>query len=72
MTREAARAYVERWKLVHDRDVRELQGRSARKKFEQLVGLFEFARALGRHRDESADNEVIRARWNRLRRNVVA
>lgn len=71
LTREAVRAYVERWKLVNDRELEELRKLSAQQKLEQLVGLFEFGRALGLQPDPPESDQVIRSRWNRLRRNVA-
>jgi hypothetical protein len=68
MDREQARAYVERWKLVNETEIRELRETSVETKFRQLAALMESALALGWTTTDEAEVEAVRERWNRLRR----
>jgi hypothetical protein len=71
MTRKDARAWLRRWNFVRIREADELRRLTPEQKFEQLASLFEF-RGLLSAPSSTAGDDVVRARWNRLRRHGCA
>lgn len=68
VSRQAARALRARWRIVNVRERHELRATTHGEKLRQLVGLFESARAFGWDRVQADEEDVVRARWRRLRR----
>jgi hypothetical protein len=66
MSREEARAFAARWKLVADAELEELRGTSAADKFAALAKLVDSARDLGWRTTDPGEIEQVRDRWNRL------
>lgn len=67
MTREEARAYVDRWKPLEQLEQVEAQATSTAERFDQLAGLMATARALDWQTTDEGEVEAVRARWARLR-----
>jgi hypothetical protein len=68
MTREEARAYLARWRLVNAREREELRAAAPEAKLRQLAALMESVDALG-WRDVLAQGEdEVRERWGQLRK----
>jgi hypothetical protein len=68
MTRGEARAFRARWQAVNAAERRELQTTPAVVRFRQLAALMASSRGLGWDRSRSRNEDVVRRRWNRLRR----
>ncbi|MBN2491512.1 MAG: hypothetical protein JXQ29_11745 [Planctomycetes bacterium] len=66
LTREAARAFVERWQLVTEADVAELRATPMGRKLEQLAALAQSAHELGWRTEDAGESAAIRRRWQRL------
>jgi hypothetical protein len=67
LTREEARAFADRWRLVNEAEAAELRATPLDRKLAQLAALMTSARALGWETTDEAEVEAVRARWNRLR-----
>jgi hypothetical protein len=71
ISREQARAYVERWKAVRDIEIAELRALTTAQRYRHLVQLFELARHLPEHPAICARREreirEVRARWAKLK-----
>ena len=66
LTREQARAFVDRWKLVTEADVAELRATPMSRKLEQLAALAQSAHGLGWRTEDVSEIEVVRQRWWKL------
>jgi hypothetical protein len=66
MTKEEARLFKERWKVVNEFTDAEQRRKSASEKVRELESLYQFGREMGWTR-RSGDEEKVWARWNRLR-----
>jgi hypothetical protein len=67
---EEARAYLERWQLLRVAEARELQRTSMETKLRQLELLMASRLMFGPESDRQEGIEVVRARWNHLRRTL--
>jgi hypothetical protein len=67
LSKEQARAYVERWRLVNEREAQEIRATPMEVKLRQFAVLMNTTKALGWTEQLSEDDEEVRARWNRLR-----
>ncbi len=66
MTKEEARLFKERWRLVNQVTKEEARRMSASDRLRDLEILYQFGRELGwPNQDDGVDQ--VRARWNRLR-----
>ena len=68
MTAERVLAWKDRWKAVNRREIEELRAKTMDQKLAELEMLFQAAREFGRHDSSSAETEVARSRWLKLRR----
>ncbi|MFQ5491513.1 MAG: hypothetical protein ACE5GE_12395 [Phycisphaerae bacterium] len=66
MTKEEARAWRERWRLVNERDAEHARAATPWMRLRDLEVLFAFARAIKNPIDEPSVLQV-RARWARLK-----
>lgn len=67
MTRPEMLEYKRRWKLVNDRDLKELRSTSVEEKFRQLAVLFAFAKEMGWDKILASEVDEVRARWRKIR-----
>jgi hypothetical protein len=67
MTREEARAYVARWKLVNQAEIEELRATPTVVKLRQLAALMASVDELGLREALSEGEAEVRERWRRLR-----
>ncbi len=67
-TKEEARAFADRWRLVNEAEIAELRATSIEQKFAQLAALMASARALDWTTTDEAEVAAVRARWVRLHR----
>ncbi len=72
MTKEEARAWKERWRLVNEIERQELRAMTPIEKLRQLATMMEAARDFGWQTSTPEEIEAIRARWRRLRGQVSA
>jgi hypothetical protein len=68
ITSDEARAYFERWDLVRDAETAELRRTSMDTKLQQLESLMASRLIFGPEPDREQGIEVVRERWNRLRK----
>lgn len=66
MTKEEARLFKERWRLVNEITNEEARRAPVSHRVRDLEVLYQFARAIDRP-DQDEDEEEVRNRWNRLR-----
>jgi len=67
MTKTDAQAYLDRWTAVRAVEMEELRSTSVFIKFQQLAALMAVAGAFD-WSGRVAEDDVVRERWNRLRR----
>ena len=67
MTRAEARAFRTRWEMVNAAERAELQATPLDRKLHQLAALMASVEPLGWTEALAAEEEQVRARWNRLR-----
>lgn len=67
MTKEEAKQFKERWRLVNRVTNEEARRMPVALKLQQLALLYEAAQTLGRGRQLRADETEVRARWRRLK-----
>lgn len=68
MTRAEAQAFRARWQLVNDAEREELRATPMAVKARQLGTLMGWAGQLGWTESRAAEEQVIRERWQRLRK----
>ncbi len=68
LDKAAARAFVERWRLVNEAEIDELRQTPVEVKLQQLAALMDSVRQLGWDVDLAAEEQMVRERWNRLRK----
>ena len=66
MTKEEARLFKERWRLVNEVTDAEARGKPLSERLRDLEMLYQFGQELG-WPTRDADAAEVRARWNRLR-----
>ncbi len=66
MTKEEARQFKERWKLVNQATIEEVRQMPVSVKLHQLALMYEAGQLLG-WPDTSQSDEEVRERWRRLR-----
>jgi hypothetical protein len=69
---EQAKAYLERWELVREAEVTELQRTPLAVKFRQLAALVASSGLFGGDPQRAHEIEVVRERWSRLRKALSA
>ena len=67
MTKQAARAFLARWKALNKIERRELRETPIDEKFRQLEALMQSATAFGWGGEDRAATEAVRSRWKLLR-----
>lgn len=67
MTREEAIRFKEGWAAVNQIVIQEERAKSFEQRLKELGMLFRTGRLLGWHQRPSNDQEVVRARWQKLR-----
>ena len=67
MTKDEARLFKQRWRLVNDRVIEELRQMPVAVKLQQLAIMFTAGHALGRADKQKSGEEEVRARWVRLK-----
>ena len=67
ISKEEARAFVERWRLVNERQRRELLAMTPEEKFRQLATLMASAHRFGLREEDDPETLEVRRRWSRLR-----
>jgi len=67
ITKQAARAFLARWKALKDIERRELQETPMVEKFRQLEALMQSASAFGWGGEDHAATKAVRSRWRLLR-----
>lgn len=70
LTREEALAYVERWRLVNEKEREELRALTPAEKFQQVLAMNRVAKRCGwwgRTPADEAEAEQVRERWRQLR-----
>jgi Fe-S-cluster formation regulator IscX/YfhJ len=72
ITREQARAYLERWALVREAEALELQHTPMAIKFRQLDALMASRDAFGDDPQREQEIESVRERWTGLRQALGA
>jgi putative transcriptional regulator len=72
LRREEARTFKERWEDVHTAEREELATTPLAHKFRQLAALMASAGQLGWTGAQAADEDLVRRRWARLRRELHA
>ncbi len=68
MTKAEGRAFVARWKRVHEAEREELRRTPPEVKLRQLAALMASVEQLGWSEALAAGEEVVRERWKRLRK----
>jgi hypothetical protein len=68
MTPEDAHQYLERWRLVEEREITELRRTSTDTKARQLSALMASRELFGQDPDREKGVREVRARWARLRK----
>ena len=68
ITKKAARAFRERWRLVNERESAELNSASLELKWQQFNTLLAWARELGWNEELRKGEAEVRERWMRLRK----
>lgn len=66
MTREEARAWMERWKLVDERTDAEARAKTAEERFRELESLFASSSLFPPPADEEDETQRVRDIWMRL------
>lgn len=69
MTKEEARLFKQRWRLVNDRIIEEVRQTPVTVKLQQLAIMFAAGQALGWADKQKLDEEEVRARWVCLKEN---
>jgi len=72
MTKEDACAYRERYRLVNEYEIEELQRTSMDEKLRQLSSMMTMSRDLGWTDKLAEDEEAVRERWIKLRKAYAA
>jgi hypothetical protein len=67
MTKEDARAWKERWRLVNEFEIHETRTTPLLTKYRQFLELLHWGRALGWTEKLGEGEEEVRQRWRRLR-----
>jgi hypothetical protein len=67
MTKQAARAFLARWKALNEIERRELRETPMVEKFRQLEALMQSAIVFGWGGEDRAATEAVRFRWRLLR-----
>ncbi|MEK7829450.1 MAG: hypothetical protein AAB401_00105 [Acidobacteriota bacterium] len=67
MTREEAIRFKENWAAVNQVVIQEERAKSFELRLKELAMLFRTGRLLGWHQRPANDQEVVRARWQKLR-----
>ena len=68
LSQEILKAYQRRWELVAEVEAEEKRQASVEQRWQKLNSLFRIAAALNlRQRDDDAQIQLVRERWNRLR-----
>jgi hypothetical protein len=67
MTKAQGRAFAARWKLVNEREERELRRTSTSQKLRQLAALMASADDFGWKEALTAEDDAVRLRWVKLR-----
>jgi len=70
MTKEEARLFKERWRMVNEITIEEARRKTVSERLRDLGQLYDFGQALGWANRE--DCTEVRARWNRLKEKVGA
>ena len=72
MTKEEARQFKARWKLVNDAVIEEVRRTPASIKLKQLAQMYEAGRALGWSEALDGGEAGVRERWRRLKEKLHA
>jgi len=72
LTRGEAQAFKQRWKAVNAAEREELASTPVADKFRQVAALVASAKKLGWNENLAAEEDIIRQRWARLRRECHA
>jgi len=67
MTREEAIRFKESWAAVNQIVIQEERAKSFEQRLKELAMLFRTGQLLGWHQRPANDQEVVRARWQRIR-----
>lgn len=70
MTKEEARLFKQRWRLVNDRIIEEVRQTPVSVKLQQLAIMFAAGQALGWTDKQKLGEEEVRARWVHLKENA--
>ena len=70
LTAAEARAYLDRWRAVNEAEIAELRATPLENKLEQLAAMMASARAFGWQTHTDAETRAVRARWQKLRREL--
>ena len=68
ITSDEARGYFERWEMVRDVEIAALRGTSMKAKLRQLESLMASRLIFGSQSDRQQEVEIVRARWDCLRK----
>jgi exopolyphosphatase/pppGpp-phosphohydrolase len=68
MTKAQARAYVDRWRLVNQHEIRELRAMTLEEKLRVAAQLHEVGKHIGWNGHRERGVAEVRQRWQRLRR----
>jgi hypothetical protein len=71
ITKQQARDYVRRWKLVNQAEIEELRRTPMAMKFRQLQMLMASVDELGWRKELEEGEAEVRERWARLRRKLL-
>lgn len=67
MTKEEATRFKEGWAAVNQIVIQEERAKSFEQRLKELAMLFRTGRLLGWHQRPANDQEIVRARWQKLR-----
>lgn len=67
LTKSQGEVFLDRWQMVSEREIKELQETSAETKLQQLIALMASIQPLGWTTTLMAEEEKVRLRWNRLK-----
>lgn len=67
MTREEAIQFKERWAAVNQIVIQEERAKSFEQRLKELAMLFRTGHLIGWHQRPADDQEVVRARWQKIR-----
>jgi hypothetical protein len=68
MTREQARIWKERWRIVNEAEIEELRKRTPEEDMRGLAAMMAAARCFPEDPRREVEEEAVRARWERLKR----